>query len=327
MSRQPRIQFEDAVYHIMARGVEQRPIFWEKDDYQKFLELLSELPARFKLIIYCYVLMTNHYHLLVETPLANIGITMHHLAGIYASFFNRKYSRVGHLFQARFRSKIIDKDEYLLNASRYIHLNPLDIEDLSNLEDYEWSSYPQYIYKKPRVTWLNYEWILGQLSNNSAQAIQMYKDFLKEKIEGDEGLYSYENLSPIIGNSEFADTVIKTKIRSNRSETEEIEYNKPIVTFEKILQHAAIEFAIDENDLRSKNSEYKLIRKLCVYLARCYTDMSNDCIGQYFGIKRAAVSAIKRRLDKQIIYDNYLRMTLNKLINDIMNNAHEGGQE
>jgi REP element-mobilizing transposase RayT len=101
MSRPLRIEYEGALYHITSRGNERNPIYREKGDYQRFLEILSELPQRYNVIIHGYVLMGNHYHLLMETPKGNI-ITkvMHYLNATYTGYFNKRYKRIGHFFKA-----------------------------------------------------------------------------------------------------------------------------------------------------------------------------------------------------------------------------------
>ena len=326
MSRQPRIQFENALYHVFARGVERRAIFIEQDDYKKFQELLSELPDRFNIIIYCYAIMTSHFHLLIETPLANISLAMHYLNSSYAFSFNKKYDRVGHLFQARFGSRVIDEESYLLNVSRYIHSNPLDIPHLSNLEDYKWSSYSKYIFKEQRISWLNCDWILGQFSEDEIEAINLYKKFMNEGSQKDEELFGFDNHDQILGNEEFVEKVFKRKMLKEANEVKEMNFNMQTVTLEDILVRVANEFAVDKDELRIRNINNQLSRKICIYLARRFTNMSNDSIARFFGIKRAAVSMIKQRLDEQICHDNYLKSLISGLMHLITGKDKEKGQ-
>ncbi|MCD6472522.1 transposase [Candidatus Aerophobetes bacterium] len=150
MSRPLRISYPGALYHITARGNEKNLIYREKEDYCKFLKTLSDLPKRFSAVIYGYVLMSNHYHLLIETPKGNITKVMHYLNTAYTGYFNRKYHRVGHLFQGRYQGILIEKDRYLLSVSRYIHLNPVRTLIVKGPEEFNWSSYLQYIGKREK---------------------------------------------------------------------------------------------------------------------------------------------------------------------------------
>ena len=118
MARPLRIEFENALYHVTARGNERNEIFSDDVDRIRFLELLEKYIDRHGTIVYCYVLMDNHYHLIVETPAANLTSFMHSLQSHYTGWYNRRHARVGHLFQGRYKAIIVDRDEYLLELSR-----------------------------------------------------------------------------------------------------------------------------------------------------------------------------------------------------------------
>ncbi len=145
MPRSPRIAFENAFFHVFNRGLNKQEIFIDFHDYQRFLKRLEELRTRkrFDHAIYAYVLMPNHFHLLIQTKKIPISKIMTSLLTSYSMYFNRKYKRVGTLFQNRFKSKLCDKDSYFLGASRYIHLNPIEAGLCLNLKDYPWSSYQE----------------------------------------------------------------------------------------------------------------------------------------------------------------------------------------
>ena len=125
MARPLRIKYEGAFYHITARGNERKKIFFAKSDYAKFKEYLKEAQDRYGHFLHCYVLMSNHYHLILETPNADISKIMHYINGSYAGYINRRRRRSGHHFQGRYRSIPIDMDSYSLELSRYVHLNPV----------------------------------------------------------------------------------------------------------------------------------------------------------------------------------------------------------
>ena len=114
MSRPLRIEIEGAFYHITARGNEKRPIFLVEGDFARFLGSLERIYERYGVLIHSYVLMTNHYHLLLETPRGSLSAALHDLNTAYTNYFNRRHNRVGHLFQGRYRGILVDKDNYLL---------------------------------------------------------------------------------------------------------------------------------------------------------------------------------------------------------------------
>lgn len=154
MARRLRVQYDGAIYHLTMRGVERRPIFRDDGDRERFLVQLAESVDHFGVRLYLYCLMTNHVHVLVETPRGNLSAFMQRLQTAYTVYFNRKHKRAGHLMQGRYGSKVVQGDDYLLKLSRYIHLNPVFVgamtraplrERLRALRQYRWSSYRGYV--------------------------------------------------------------------------------------------------------------------------------------------------------------------------------------
>jgi putative transposase len=141
MARQLRLDFAGAVHHVTTRGNERRSIFHSNEDRRMFLQLLGVAAKRFQWIVAAYVLMTNHFHLLIETPEPNLSRGMQWLAGAYAMWFNRRHGRSGHLFQGRFHSFLVDRDEYFAEVLRYVVLNPVRAKLVAHPADYRWSSY------------------------------------------------------------------------------------------------------------------------------------------------------------------------------------------
>lgn len=153
MARKLRVQYEGAIYHVTIRGVDRREIFGDDRDRERFLERLGEAVEEYGVCLYLFCLMTNHAHLLVETPQANLSAFMHKVQTAYTVYYNLRHKRAGHLMQGRFGAKPVEGDAYLLKLSRYIHLNPVFIKSmkdqplerrLTELRDYRWSSYRGY---------------------------------------------------------------------------------------------------------------------------------------------------------------------------------------
>ena len=145
MARPLRIEYKGAFYHITARGNERKRIFFSKADYEKFKDYLGKAQDKYGYLLHCYMLMTNHYHMLIETPNPNMSKLMHYLNGSYTGYINRRRKRSGHLFQGRYKAILVDADSYFLELSRYIHLNPVRANIVSNPEDCPYSSYSTYI--------------------------------------------------------------------------------------------------------------------------------------------------------------------------------------
>ena len=125
MARPLRVEFDNAIYHVTSRGNDRKKIFLSKWDYVKFTEYLAGAKEKYGILVHAYVLMGNHYHLILQTPQPNLSQVMQYINGSYTTYFNIKRNRSGHLFQGRYKAIVVDADEYLLELSRYIHLNPV----------------------------------------------------------------------------------------------------------------------------------------------------------------------------------------------------------
>lgn len=181
MARALRIEYEGAVYHVTARGNERRKIFFSKRDYDKFKEYLGEAKEKYRFLLNAYVLMTNHYHLIVETPEKNLSRVMHYLNSSYTTYTNIKRKRSGHLFQGRYKAILVDKDSYLRELSRYVHLNPVRAKMVVKPEEYPYSSYKSFISGSPESI-VNVGAILGMFSKSEKQARGRYQAFVESDL-------------------------------------------------------------------------------------------------------------------------------------------------
>ena len=187
MARPLRIEYPGAFYHVMHRGNDGKDIFKSNRDREKFLEYVGKAVERYDIKIHSYCLMTNHYHLLIETPHPNLSQAIKWINVCYAAYFNRRRRRSGHLFQGRFKAVVIDADEYLKHLSRYIHLNPIRAGMVDRCKDYPWSSYPVFGgYVKARE-WLETDWLLSLFDKSRKIAMERYREFVesvqREKVE------------------------------------------------------------------------------------------------------------------------------------------------
>ena len=184
MARNARRLSTCNIYHVMIRGNDKKDIFFDFEDRIRFLEILEKIKCKNNYFNLAYCLMNNHVHLLIKEGIENISQTMKRINVTYVYYFNHKYHRIGHLFQDRFRSEIIEDDNYLLAAARYIHNNPMKAGLVARPEDYPWSSYRAYISKNEEVTRLiNRELLIGIFSNDQEDAIKQLIEFTNDAKE------------------------------------------------------------------------------------------------------------------------------------------------
>jgi putative transposase len=155
MARPTRIEFPGATYHVMSHGVHDTPTFVDDLDRRRFLMFLRELVDIGKMTVHAFALMTNHFHLLCETPCAGLSGLMQRFLETYTKSFNGRYHRQGHLWRARYKAVLVQDGEYFLHFSRYIHLNPVKSHLCSRPEDYPWSSYPLYLGPGADAGWID----------------------------------------------------------------------------------------------------------------------------------------------------------------------------
>jgi len=299
MARPLRITYEGALYHITSRGNEKNPIYRDNGDYLRFLEILSELPQRYSILIHGYVLMGNHYHLLIETLKSNITNVMHYLNTTYTGYFNRKYKRAGHLFQGRYRGFLIEKEKYLLSVSRYIHLNPVRASMVRKLEEYRWSSYLEYAGIQQKSDWLTCDWILGQFSKYEARAKRLYKRFVDEGMREKEFPFSFLKGGLILGSETFIEKVKRKVTLKRHREIPETRKLTRRIGYEDIIGVVGRGLKVSEQEIISGRRD-NLAKKITLYLLRRHTDMRNEEIARYFGIGYTAVSQASLRLKREV---------------------------
>ena len=191
MARPLRIQYPGAYYHVTCRGNERKDIFRVHDDRTVFLEKLAVSAQIYNVSVHAYVLMTNHFHLLLSTPEGNLAEFMRHFNISYTSAFNRRHKRVGHLYQGRYKAFLIDADNYLLEVSRYIHLNPIGLKNFEKkavkerweaLQGFEASSFAGYCNERKRKEFVDYGTVLEYVGGDNRRGRQQYRKFVQEGI-------------------------------------------------------------------------------------------------------------------------------------------------
>jgi putative transposase len=178
MARPLRIEFAGALYHVTSRGDRQEDIYVDDIDRAAWLELFGAVCKRFNWVCHAYCQMTNHYHVVVETPEGNLSEGMRQLNGIYTQYFNRTHRRAGHVFQGRYKAILVEKDSYLLELIRYVALNPVRAGMVRNAGDWPWSSYRAIVGVDGIPPWLQTDWTLSQFGVQRKRAIAKYIAFV-----------------------------------------------------------------------------------------------------------------------------------------------------
>ena len=199
MSRPLRIEFAGALYHVTSRGNGRKPIFRNDQDRLSFLEVLHKVNQRYHWLCHAYCLMSNHYHLILETPEGNLSYGMRQLNGVYTMYFNRRHRTVGPVFEGRYKAILVEKESYLLEVCRYVVLNPVRAGLVERPEGWSWSSYRGTAgLNKPHPS-LTIDWILGQMGKEKRGAGKRYRAYVKEGDRGRNDLAEGEGAEPLGG--------------------------------------------------------------------------------------------------------------------------------
>lgn len=301
MARPLRVEFPGALYHVISRGIEGRNIFLNKRDRQKFAGYLKENLERYEMKLYAYVFMNNHYHLLVETVNPNLSKFMHSLNASYVVYYNRKHNRMGPLLQGRYKAILVDKEAYLLELSRYIHLNPVRAKAAMTAEEYTWSSYRTYLGMRTEES-VNCEWIRERFGRNWRKK---YKRFVGEKPDQGDPLRNMK-AGFILGSEAFI-KVVKKKASLHGHKTE-IPSSKALTnpSMNEVVEKTSRFFGISQEEILRRRRSF-LPRKIALYLTRRHTSQKINDIGKKFGITYPAVSKAIKRMEVMITEDEEKR--------------------
>ncbi|MDA3895087.1 MAG: transposase [Desulfobacteraceae bacterium] len=304
MSRAWRIEYEGAYYHLMSRGNDGQDIYLSDEDRRLFLETLAEMASRFEVDIFAYVLMSNHYHLLVQTRLANLKKAMQWMGSTYTRRFNNCHGKTGHLFQGRYKSILVQNDAYVMQLSCYIHRNPLRAGIVNRLIDYPWSSYGVYAYDQKRPEWLSTELILSYFKNPIPQ--KQYREKVQRYAAEEKRLLEDLRHSLILGAQNFVEEIRRRflpdtphkEFPQQRQLAGDFHPEAFLVGISKALQ-VDLDRYISSKRLRGADKQN---RDLMVYLLWNTGRLTNEEIGKLFGKSFSAVShsvkSFKQKLDE-----------------------------
>ena len=251
MARPLRLQFPGSIWHLTARGNERKDIVRDDADAELVIELLGQTVERFHWILFQYVVMTNHYHLVLELTEETLSSGMKWLNGRYAQTFNRRYARAGHLFQGRFHARLIEKESYLQEVLRYVVLNPVRAGMVSRPEEYRWSSHRALAGLCPPPPWLSAGNALSSFAPHPQIARIYYTRFVDEGM-GVERSPWRDVIGQIYLGSEAWVERMRTKIQAApRSDDHPLEQREPLTwSMAEVIAAAARTLSVKEHEIR-----------------------------------------------------------------------------
>jgi len=322
MVRPIRIEYEGATYHVFSKGNREEYIF-DDEDKKYFLTCLEKGAEKYNVDVFAYCIMGNHYHLLIQTREANLSSFMHYLGSSHASHIARKGWR-GHVFAGRYKSICVEKEEYLLVLSRYIHLNPVRAGLVERPEDYPWSSYFWYLEESETPSWLKREWLLDYFGNY-ANARERYRDFVEADL-GSPSAFPKNRVfaQAVLGSQEFLRKV-QTVLGAENIPCEVVG-RKALqcrLTLEEIYKGICERFALDNLKIADQGASEicRRARKLFIYMAREYSPSSNREIAEMIGdIGHSCVSRhfmlMRRELGKNIEFREKIEGEIRKIVSN-----------
>ncbi len=275
MSRPLRLEYTDALYHVTSRGDRREDIYDDETDRQIFLTIFAESIERFNWLCYAYCLMDNHYHLLVQTPDANLSKGMRQLNGVYTQAYNRRHGKTGHLFQGRYKAILVDADTYLLELSRYIVLNPVKVGMVKQVGEWPWSSYPAMVGDISVPPWLSKDYLLAQFSKQRKTAIRKYQIFVEEGIINGP-IWTQLRQQMYLGDNTFIDKAQKHLSKDHDD-----------IQIPQVLKRAPAE-SLDYYKTNTKN------RNTAIIAAYASGGYSYQQIAEYFGVHFTTIGRIVR---------------------------------
>jgi REP element-mobilizing transposase RayT len=312
MARPLRLEHPGAVWHVTSRGNNREDIYRSEEDHLKFLSIFAEAVRRFSWIVHAYTLMTNHFHLVIETPEPTLSRGMKWMNGKYAQWFNRKYQRCGHLFQGRFKGFLVEKESYLLNLISYVALNPVRARMVERPEQYRWSSYRATAGLEAVPPWLTTEWALTPFGLDLITQQQGYREY----VDGRAGI-ERSPLDDAIGQLflgtegwiEKMRVLVESKLRSKEHPAEQRLVGRPTVA--RIIQVVAEVFKGTEDGIRNRHGGDA--RKLVSWLG-CYEGIERLCgIAAALGLRSTSqVSVMIEQCERKLGKDDDLLAKLDR---------------
>ncbi len=286
MSRKPRIHYPGAIYHVMLRGNAKQTIFHREEEYRYFEDILAQGLEQYSLMLHAYCWMENHVHMALQVTDKPLSKLMQNISQRYTQWFNKRYDRVGHLFQGRYKAILVDKDAYLLDLIRYIHLNPVRANMVSNPIDYPLSSHAAYTGHVQPPSWLIIDRGLGQFGKTKSAAHAAYLHFMGQTTEEEllEQLRHGTKQGRILGNEDF----IKGALKQNKEKV------SAEITIEQIVDVVAQAYQVSPREMTSASRARHLAeaRAISAMIGMDHCDFLLSDFTQYFNRNMPSMSKL-----------------------------------
>lgn len=281
MPRPLRIIYKDAVYHVMNRGTARQRIFDSDEDYRRFLVLIGEAVKMWEIRVHAFSLMPNHYHLLIETPLANLSRAMRHINGVYTQRCNRAKKRDGQLFRGRYKAILVEEDAYLVELLRYIHLNPVMTGIVTRPENHVWTSHKYYIGKNP-FAWLTTDRLLGYFGKRENLSRRKLHEFVLDGVpEGLRCQLDGARWPSVFSSEHFREWIERNFVKDAEKKDGELQYTEVKskgLTEEQLRRLVCRVLEVSWSDLcEARGQDKKKKRRLAV---KCYYENLKWSYGQ-----------------------------------------------
>jgi REP-associated tyrosine transposase len=312
MARPIRIEYPGAVYHVICRGNNRQGIYRDDEDRRRYLEKLSYYCQDKKVDLLAYCLMSNHVHLLLETPQGNLSKMMQAFQTSYTVYFNKRHGRTGHVFEQRYKAMLVEKDNYLLQVSRYIHLNAMSTKLAERAQDYRWCSYGSYL-KGRGIPGLKTETVLGQLNGSKTRQLQQYREYVEGGQEE-----RLKNPAPevrqqiYVGGEEFIEA---TQKRGKALPITERRYS-----LRRIIKSVSAVTGIGETEMRQRQrgEAIKASRELLCYVARHHGQVRMSELAKLLQVKESSTpSHAVRRAEERLKVEGNFRRLLDQVMQEL----------
>jgi putative transposase len=308
MSRLPRVHFSGAVYHVISRGNQKQTIFQDRDDFLRFRNFLEDTQRRFAFRLYAYVLMPNHFHLLLEVRSYPLFKVMQTLLYRYTRYFNNRHRKVGHLFQGRYRAILCDKDSYLLELVRYLHLNPVRARLAEDATQYPWSSHAVFL-KGRDESGVAVEEVLSYWSKRRGDALRKYTEFVSEGArQGHRDDFYEVKEQRYLGDDEFIEQIEKQQEKVEDTSNVKLTVDEAV---KETLRHfgANIKETLDEK----RGHEASRLRAIAAYVGRDVGGIRVSEMAGYFKRDLSTLSFRIKKLEEQMREEPRLKQQINQL--------------
>jgi REP element-mobilizing transposase RayT len=321
MARPLRLEYPDAWYYVLNKGRRRVLVFRNEADYACFLDLLEEASTMWNVRIAAYCLMPNHYHLLVQTPDANLARFMRHVDGVYTQRFNRSHRCDGSLFRGRYKAIVMEAATYLLKMARYVHRIPLRSKMVNRIDRYRWSSHREYLSRSRKGSWLDRASVLSMLGRAKNNRTVAYRRYMSRPDSDEiEGLFSGAKTPSVLGSPEFI-AWAKEQFR-NLGGGREIHTSRQAEPGLEVIRSAVSSaYETDPSELlRSHRGLTNEPRNVAIYLSRRLSGETLSRIGKAFGLDNySSVSSTVTRVKRAMQVDRRLTERVKKLEGEIRN--------